>query len=448
MRRDLRAVLLSACWVLICRSAAPAAEKPSATQPAQAPITLHDDGSIVVRIGESQPIMNGVQPCLCDAGNGVLIVQSQLSVKPYGNRRRINHYPWRVGNRISRDYGEHWEDLVIRPDTDPPFIEGGGLLRRDGSLFLLDTYITPTSNPDEGEGDLWISRDGCRTIQDPLTMRFRIPGVNFDASKDDGGHDHRAIRLHRSVLELPDDDLLTTAYGCFRGDATPCPYQPKMMKQRCILFRSHNGGRSWDYVSTIAVGNVGSEGFDEPVLCRLSRGKHAGRLICLMRTGADLHQAISDDAGKTWSPAKSVAFPGLDLHDARWKQYVDTNIAHVKRYPVATGAIVDPDLTELDNGVLVCAVGARIPEKACFTNPRCPRNGNYLAFSRDQGKTWNQVVQLTSGVWTTHYMAIHQIRPNQLYVTYDLGFWGRPDNRIMGCVVDVALASGAKAGSD
>ena len=270
-------------------------------------------------------------------------------------------------------------------------------------------------------------------------MKFHIPGVDYSASKDDGGHEHRAIRLHRSVIELPNGDLLATAYGCFKGDTIPCPYQPNMKKQRSILLRSKDGARTWELVSTIAVGDVGSEGFDEPVLCRLSKGKHVGRLICLMRTGRDLHQAISDDEGKTWTAAKLVVFPGIDSHDVeRWKQYLDLTKPHIERYPVAEGGFVDPDLLELDNGVLACAVGVRIPEKGCFSNPACPRNGNYLVFSRDGGETWSTVVQLTSGIATTHYMAIREIRPNQLYVTYDLGLWGKPESRVMGCTVDVA----------
>ena len=201
------------------------------------------------------------------------------------------------------------------------------------------------------------------------------------------------------------------------------------------------GGISWNLVSTIAVGDVGSEGFNEPVLCRLSQGPHTGRLICLMRTGRDLHQAVSDDEGVTWSEAKPLVFDGIDVHDtARWKKYLKLEDAWVQSYPVASGAAVDPDLVELDNGILACAIGVRIPEKGCFRDPTCPRNGNYLAFSRDGGMTWGHVIQLTSGVWTTHYMSIRQIRPNQLFVTYDLGFWGRPDNRIMGFVVDVLEA--------
>ena len=422
-------------WFLVEVSGATGATTSKAEQ---SPITIHDDGSIAVRVGESREVMNGVQPFLYGAADGVLLVQSQLSVKPYGKRRRITHFPWRVGNRLSRDFGEHWEDVVIRPGEDHPFLEGGGLQRRDGTLLMLDTYITPAGNPDEGEGDLWISRDAWRTFEDPVAVRFHIPGVDFDASKDDSGHPHRAMRLHRSLLELPDGDLLTTAYGWLQGDRIPCPYQPTMMKMRSVLFRSRDDGISWDFVSTIAVGDVGSEGFCEPVLCRLSRGPHTGRMICLMRTGRDLYQAISDDKGVTWSEARPVAFPGIDIHDtASWKQFV--NETWERRYPVAAGAFVDPDLMELESGILACAVGVRIPEKACFANPACPRNGNYLAFSRDGGETWSHVVQLTSGVPTTHYMGLREIRPNQLYVTYDLGFWGRPDNHVMGCTVDVSV---------
>lgn len=398
---------------------------------------IHEDSRIGVTIGESREILQGVQPFLYVGGDGALLVQSQISEKPAGNRRRINHYPWQLGTRISHDYGRHWQPIDIDAGHDDPFFEGGGLRRADGRVWLLDTYITPTGKPDEGEGDLWISRDRFRSFDAPVPMRFHLPKVDFDITKDDGGHEHRAIRLHRSVLELPNGDLLTTAYGGFKGDTVPCPYQPGMKKLRSILLRSTDGAKNWEMVATIAVGNMGSEGFDEPVLCRLSKGKHAGRLVCLMRTGSDLHQSTSDDEGKTWTAAKPVVFPGIDIHNADWKKYLDTSKPHIQRYPVSDGALVDPDLLELENGILVCAVGVRIPEKGCWTNCTCPQNGNYLAFSRDGGETWGKVIRLTSGVMTTHYMAIREMRPNQLFVAYDLSRWGQPDARTMGCVVDV-----------
>ena len=94
------------------------------------------------------------------------------------------------------------------------------------------------------------------------------------------------------------------------------------------------------------------------------------------------------------------------------------------------GAIVDPDLIELRGGLLVAAFGVRITQKGCWQEPRHPWNGNYLAISRDHGDTWSNVVRLTSGVLTTHYMAIEETpTDNRVFVTYDLGAWSKGMNR-------------------
>src|SRR5262249_6159922 len=90
------------------------------------------------------------------------------------------------------------------------------------------------------------------------------------------------------------------------------------------------------------------------------------------------------------------------------------------------GAVVDPDLIELRSGLLVAAFGVRVPQKLCWQHPEFPWNGNYLAFSRDHGRTWSTVVRSTSGVLTTHYMAIKETPQNgTLYMAYDLGGWSK-----------------------
>jgi len=387
------------------------------------PKTTLADPELTVEVDTARFVMPGVQPFLYDAGEGVLLVQSQLNTRPRGNRRRINHYAWQLENHVSRDSGATWQELTVRGDEDPFMMEGGSTQLDDGRVLMLDTYITPASEPDTGEGDLWISRDGWRTLEDPISIRFDIPNVNFDASSDDGGHPHRAIRLHRSLIQLPNGDLLTTAYGWLHGDAIPCPYQTTMMKARTLLLRSRDVGRSWQMISTVAAGDVGTEGFVEPTLCRLSQGRHAGRLLCLMRTGVALYCASSDDNGVTWSAAAPLRLPvAMDGHQE------DDN---------DPDAWVDPELIEMANGLLVCAVGLRTPGKGCFGDPSRPANGNYLAFSRDGGDTWSHLLQLTSGVMTTHYMGVRETAPNQLYVTYDLGKWGEPECCIMGCTVRV-----------
>jgi len=180
---------------------------------------------------------------------------------------------------------------------------------------------------------------------------------------DDSGRPSIGICFHRSLLELPDGDLITTVYGAFEEDTTPVAYQPTMKKMRCVLLRSSDRGRSWRYASTIAVDpKVGQEGFDEPVMIRLSKGPKAGRLVCMMRTGRDTHlyQAHSDDDGATWSVPRELDFFG-----------------------------VDPDLVEMSDGTLI---GGFV-----WLNDNDNRNpgaGTYLVVSRDQGDTWNELIHV------------------------------------------------------
>jgi hypothetical protein len=172
------------------------------------------------------------------------------------------------------------------------------------------------------------------------------------------------------------------------------------------------------------------------VVLRVSKGPHVGRLICHMRTGREVYEALSDDEGKTWTKPRPITFAGLDIQ--RTELWVDM-FRHLKgkKGPLdeknveeLPGAVVDPDLIELRSGLLVAAFGVRITQKACWSEPRHPWNGNYLAFSRDHGATWSTVVRMTSGVLTTHYMAIEELpTDNAIYVAYDLGGWSRGMNR-------------------
>ncbi len=168
----------------------------------------------------------------------------------------------------------------------------------------------------------------------------------------------------------------------------------------------------------------------------------------MMRTGRDLRESISDDDGATWSRHASRVFADLDIYKtelwldalrgAKDEKGQPLKISNPEDLP---GAVVDPDLVELRSGLLVAAFGVRIPQKLCWKYPNHPWNGNYLAFSRDHGETWSNVVRLTSGVLTTHYMAIEETpRDNELYVTYDLGGWSKGMRRdIIGRSVKVSV---------
>lgn len=413
------------------------------------PEMVEADGRLRLSFGdETMVIPKGLQPYMLVTKTGAIVVQAQLPEKPFPSNRMT--YNSAMGTVISRDGGKTWTKIPLKPGENGLNLEGGGIQLKDGTLIALDTYITPGKKEGQGFGQLYISHNDWQTLEGPQDVVFDLPGSDFYASKDDGGHPHDALRLHRRILEMPNGDLLTTYYGWLKGDRTPSTYMPTMMKTRVLLVRSTDKGKSWKQISTIAVGpEIGTEGLDEPVIARISKGPNAGRLLCLMRTGRELRESYSDDNGASWSPHQPRIFAGLDIYrtelwvdwlrnrsDSKGKLLDETNPNELR------GAVVDPDLIELRSGLLVAAFGVRVPQKACWKYPEHSWNGNYLAFSQDHGKTWPNVVRLTSGVMTTHYMAIEEMSTdNRVFVTYDLGAWGKSSRDVVGRTVDIALKS-------
>ncbi len=412
------------------------------------PEMVEADGKLRLSFGEERMVLpRGLQPSLLRTASGALVVQAQVPEKPFPTSRMVYHSA--METRISRDDGKTWTIIPLKPGENGLNMEGGAVQLRDGTILALDTYITPGTKPDEGIGQLYTSTNDWRTLEGPKDVVFEIPGADFYGSKDDDNHPHDAQRLHRRILELPNGDLLTTFYGRLKGDKTPSTYMPSMMKLRVMLARSTNRGERWKLVSTVAVDPaIGTEGFDEPVLARVSKGPNAGRLICLMRTGRELRESISDDEGVTWSPHRPRVFAGLDIY--RTELWVD----HFRNFRGSKGklldennpddlrgAVVDPELIELRSGLLVAAFGVRIPQRACWPHSEHFWNGNYLAFSQDHGQTWGNVVRMTSGDVTTHYMAVEEtLTDNKIFVIYDHGDWSNKRGRyVYGRFVEVAV---------
>jgi hypothetical protein len=433
----------------------------SAAGPTTAPVSadkhtpefIQSDGAVKLEFGEERVALpRGLQPSMVVTKSGSVILQAQVPEKTFPTKRMV--YFSAMSTRVSRDGGLSWTDIPLKPGDNGVNMEGGITQLRDGTIIALDTYIMPGERDGQGVGQLYTSSDDWKTVEGPIDVPFDLPNHDFYGSTDDGGRPHAAQRLHRRILELPGGDLLCTYYGWLKGDEGFSTYAPKMKKTRVMLARSSDKGRSWKYVSSVAVDPaMGTEGFGEPVICRVSAGEHAGRLICLMRTGRELRESVSDDEGKTWSPNAPRVFADLDIY--RTEQWVDMfrgvkdfkgKLVDENNPDELRGAVVDPDLIALRSGVLVAAFGVRIPQKVCWKKPDHPWNGNYLAISRDGGKTWPNVVRMTSGVLTTHYMAIEETpRDNELYVTYDLGGWSKGMRRdVIGRSVKVSLDSHSK----
>ena len=401
------------------------------------PTVIQSDGTLKLSFGDEHLILpRGLQPSLLCTRAGTLIVQAQLPQRPFPSNRIS--YPYALGTEVSRDGGKQWTNIPLKPGVNGLDMEGGIAQLHDGTIIALDTFITPDDRPGEGMGQLYVSKDEWKSVQGPIDVEFDLPNAKFTGSTDDGGRPHAAHRAHRRIIELPNGDLLTTIYGWLEGDATPSTYAPKMMKTRVMLVRSSDRGRHWHFVATVACDpSVGTEGFGEAVLCRVSSGPHPGRLLCLMRTGRNLYQSRSDDEGKTWSSPRELVIAGLDVnrtdlwieHFRKFKDF-HGKLLDEHNLDELRGAVVDPDLIELRSGLLVAAFGVRVPQKLCWQHPEFPWNGNYIAISSDHGKTWANVVRITSGVLTTHYMAIEESpTDNRLYVTYDLGGWSRGMSR-------------------
>jgi len=394
------------------------------------PEIIVKDSRINLSFGTERMILNqGLQPSMLCTKKGTLVVQSQLPKKPHPQERIF--YPYAVSTVVSRDGGNNWSEFPLKEGDNGVNIEGGIIQLRNGTILALETYVTPhPTDPDKGQGLLFHSMDDYKTLQGPRTITFHIPGADFHGSSDDGGRPHAAMRLHRRIIELPNGDLFTTIYGWLKGDNTASGYTPTMKKTRVMLFRSKNQGLDWDFVSTVAAdSSVGTEGFGEPVLARVSHGIKTGRLICQMRTGRDMYEAVSDDEGRTWTPARPRVFADLDVY--KTEKWIDMFRGFKRKGELIEnnpneiiGAVVDPELLELRSGILIAAFGVRIPARACWTNPSHPWNGNYLAFSLDHGDTWSQVVRMTSAVFTTHYMAVEETpKGNSIFVVYDFGHW-------------------------
>ena len=412
------------------------------------PTLIQSDGTLRLNFGDEHLILpRGLQPSLLCTRAGTLIVQGQLPEKPFPSKRIS--YPSALGTEVSRDGGKHWTNIPLKPGVNGLDMEGGITQLHDGTIIALDTFITPGDRPGLGMGQLYVSKDEWKSVQGPIDVEFALPNAMFTGSTDDGGRPHAAHRAHRRIIELPNGDLLTTLYGWLEGDATPSTYAPKMMKTRVMLVRSSDRGRHWHFVATVSCDpSVGTEGFGEAVLCRVSGGPHPGRLLCLMRTGRNLYQARSDDEGRTWSSPGELVIAGLDVnrtnlwieHFRKFKDF-HGKLLDEHNLDELRGAVVDPDLIELRSGLLVAAFGVRVPQKLCWQHPEFPWNGTYIAISSDHGETWANVVRITSGVLTTHYMAIEESpTDNRIYVSYDLGGWSRGMSRdVVGRWLDISV---------
>lgn len=368
------------------------------------------------QLGPERVVLDHVmQPFLFCAPGGELLVSAH---DPFQKVNRHNRFPHQARHAVSRDQGQTWQPIRVGAGQVEPYF-GNGAALPDGRFIGLYYYAYRDGRPSGPyAGERWWSGDGFRTFHGPEPVEVRVPGAMPNV--DDGNAAVDIVCLHRSVVAMPGGDLLASSYGRFEGDDAPCDYLSASKKWRSILLRSADGGRTWDYVSTIAVDDsVGQEGFDEPAMVRLSRGPFAGRLLCLMRTGSaacPIYEAHSDDQGLTWST------------------------------PLPTHAVgVDPCLVELSDGRLAFSWGTRLWDNSGrVAHPPGQAPTFKLCLSADGGEHWGEALELpqvspSSGMATnTGYSALVELEPGHLLMAYDSGSFC--DKRHLIAVRDVFIA--------
>jgi hypothetical protein len=292
----------------------------------------------------------------------------------------------------SFDGRKTWEEWKPGPQQEAgPVTEGVAVQLNDGRILIFDVYAYHVGNH-VFHGKRWVSRDGWKTVTGPEPIVAKVPGVRVEKSVDDRGEAVSRLYIRRSMILMPNGDLLATAYGQFEGEEAAVEYRPAMKQHRSYLIRSKDEGKTWSFAGTMAVPPLGQEGPGEPVLVRLCHGPKAGRLICQLRVGREhaIYQTESDDEGKTWTKPHALFWTYSRF--GRTREIVG----------------VDPDLIEMSDGTLVMGYGHK---------PDFMDHGNFLAFSRDQGATWESETRLNATM-TVGYVGVREISPGTLFVVY------------------------------
>ena len=366
-----------------------------------------------ILVGPQTVVMeDAIFPYMTTTREGTIIVVGTV-LRPNPESYTGPNYPRDIPRTVrSADGGKTW--ILWSPTEeqgDGPIISGCTLQLRSGRILIFD-YYSRFIGDGRFQGQVWHSDDQWQTVT-PSPYIAHVPRAKPNLGDDRGDTVPTGILWHRTILEMPNGNLLAGIYGVFKEDDTPSQYRPSMKQFRALLLRSTDVGKNWSYVSTIAAGPMGQEGFNEPVIVRLNRGKHEGRLVCLMRTGREnpIYQAHSDDEGATWSQAQPMRW-----QYSRWGRWRDI-------------VGVDPDLIEMHDGTLVASFGHK---------PDFKDDGIFVAFSVDQGHSWTQVTRLAMDI-TGAYTTVREIRPGKLFVVYDKrdDYYTSPSRRIYGRTIEV-----------
>jgi hypothetical protein len=280
------------------------------------------------------------------------------------------------GDRLSRDGGRTWQAGT------GGFGQGAELLR-EGSIIGMDYRCLPITNR---TGWYEVNRYLCR---DKLRFSKGRAEMYVPEAKAAQGHSaHLGPLFMRSIIERTNGTLVALMAGWFKSDTALCPYGRNRPYSRTYVCESADGGRTWNYLSTIGYEHIGSEGYNEASMRRLPDGSW----LAVVRTGnpSDIKcqdnpimWSTSRDEGRTWSQPQRTGLEGCY-----------------------------PGLAVLDDGLVVMSYG---------------RPGAWIAFSGDGGRTWTDVTCIDYTVYSG-YTDVVQLESGLLLVGFGTLGYCEPDS--------------------
>ena len=256
----------------------------------------------------------------------------------------------------SADGGLTWsEPSIVLPWSDTLGNWDCGICElQDGTLLVSLTITGFFKRGVKPEQPSWASRPMTREWGD-WTWAFKTQGWlgTFVLRSEDGGASwsspdpvnvrplkHGGTRL--GCWQLPAGEILLGLYGRIRGYKE----EGEGESTRSALMRSDDGGRNWEYFSTLAYDPASIIDYEEPALLRLADG----RLVCFMRThvnpsgdARNMVMTVSEDGGFSWTPPKWTDIWGypaelIPLADGRYLM-----IYGYRRPPYGVRGIVSED---------------------------------------------------------------------------------------------------------
>ena len=329
-------------------------------------------------------------------GDTHLIVPEHKSFCPAGSVFQFNNGDIEVYNRRSSDGGETWVDAGhILENSTYQYPEP------DGEVLMFESFYSCEHSTGGGrpEASVVKSQDEAGVLEAKL-LRSSDNGVTRVAERAKIYLPEQFAewtgRLSRKIVGLKDGSLLMSMYGRHENGTKI------ERKYLSLAIRSTDRGKTWRYLSTIAIDRsetARGEGFDETSLLVLPDGD----VLSFLRSGASYQASMGSFNNN--DPSVDMPFGYAKQTPVYLTRSVDGG-AHWGAADPINSFGVWPDALLMENGLLVASYG---------------RPGNWIMFSQDEGNSWGPIIPFHHDLYPpdcSNYFSMAEVAPNVLLVVY------------------------------